>query len=122
MMYLILILTVSLATVTILSFVLLIVPGNYYVAPSLTIAKLYSNTMMVLLNNRITVIGGRDDIEDESRFYREPPLDTRWRLRRRLRQESATSNVGDIGGIMVLTEIWTDAGHSENLEVVSVVF
>ncbi|TFK33943.1 hypothetical protein BDQ12DRAFT_765588 [Crucibulum laeve] len=37
--------------------------GGYFLIPCISLGKLYSNSMMVMLNNRIQIIGGRNTID-----------------------------------------------------------
>jgi hypothetical protein len=40
----------------------------YFAVPTIVVAKLYSNTMLLILNNRIVIIGGRDEVENDHPF------------------------------------------------------
>lgn len=52
-------LTATVATVDIILF-LAFPHNNYHTAPALTLAKLYTNTLLLIFNSRMRVIGGRD--------------------------------------------------------------
>ncbi|KAF9457981.1 hypothetical protein BDZ94DRAFT_1174575, partial [Collybia nuda] len=38
----------------------------YFIVPYLTISKLYSNTLVLMLNNRVAIPGGRNDIKSDN--------------------------------------------------------
>ncbi|TFK33125.1 hypothetical protein BDQ12DRAFT_447194 [Crucibulum laeve] len=50
--------------------------GGYFVIPCVSLGKLYSNSMMALLNSRIQIIGGRNTV-DSTMVDMEFPLGTR---------------------------------------------
>jgi hypothetical protein len=97
----------------------------YFPVPAVIIAKLYSNTMLVILNNRINIIGGRDEVERinfissrgevVSNYWVPRRVGLPWRLRKRSRREEPTPG----GGVIVLTETWSDAPNKTSLQVVS---
>lgn len=74
--------------------------------------------MLLILNDRIAIIGGRDDVEDSLKSEHSPQEGTRWgwRLDSRSRREEQVP--GSEGGITVLREIWGESAHGDHLEVV----
>ncbi|KAI0337684.1 hypothetical protein BDW22DRAFT_856452 [Trametopsis cervina] len=42
--------------------------NNYHLAPSIPLSKLYSNSLLVVLNARIKIVGGRNEYKSEARY------------------------------------------------------
>jgi len=40
--------------------------GSYFLTPGVILGKLYSNSMMVILNNRVEIVGGRHSLPASS--------------------------------------------------------
>lgn len=83
--------------------------------PAMIVANLYSNTMLLALNNRIAIIGGRDDqLIGPDYQYGIQDL-SQWELRNRSGSESeqVTSRGGDTG-------LREDATGMDRLKPVSV--
>lgn len=76
----------------------------YHAAIALTLAKLYSNSMLVILNSRIRIIGGRNPIPgdtiavDMSTGYRGGP---KFATRR--------SELTTLGGVHIQEQTWTES-------------
>lgn len=76
----------------------------YHAAIALTLAKLYSNSMLVILNSRIRIIGGRNPIPgdtiavDVSGSYRSGP---KFATRR--------SELTTLGGVHIQEQTWTES-------------
>jgi hypothetical protein len=60
-------LTAAVATVDIILF-LSFPHNNYHTAPALTLAKLYTNTLVLILNSRIRIVGGRESSQSGELF------------------------------------------------------
>lgn len=73
-------------------------------------AKFYSNTMLLILNNRITVVGGREEVTVGK------PL-TRWQIHKRSQGEEP--ELDERGKTYGFHEVWRDHANSDCLEVVS---
>jgi hypothetical protein len=73
------------ATVSIITAIFFLIPGKvfYTLTPTLVLARLYSNSMMVMLNSRTNFVGGRSDLgttvfmSTSSRFNPESTVDFR---------------------------------------------
>jgi len=88
---------------------------DYFTVPAVTIAKLYSNTILVILNNRISIIGGRDDVDNNLYTSWDASVRPRWRLRQRSVRDHPIP--GSVEGISIHREVWTDAVNFDRLEV-----
>ncbi|KAF9461923.1 hypothetical protein BDZ94DRAFT_1262518 [Collybia nuda] len=94
---------------------------SYFAVPSAVVAKLYSNTMLLILNNRITVVGGREDeeisLELDSTIQERPFW--KWHLDHRSRRKEQASNSGGSITTMVM-ESWEDPMHGDHSDVVHI--
>lgn len=93
--------------------------NTYFAVPSVIVAKLYSNTMLVILNNRIAVVGGRDQAENFPPL-RSARMGSRWWLLNKSKRAGLRLSTRD--GVSGFNEVWTDAASSDRLEVVSIFF
>lgn len=92
----------------------------YFAVPSVVVAKLYSNTMLLILNNRIVIVGGREQAESYLPSRWSARVGSRWKLVSKSKRVDPMSSITD--GVSVFTEVWTDAANSDRLEVVSASF
>ncbi|KAJ6514771.1 hypothetical protein DFH09DRAFT_1373931 [Mycena vulgaris] len=67
--------------------------NNFFETPSWTLGKLYSNNLLVLLNTRAVVIGGRNHLESSDGFGNEINLDSRGGIAATPLTESHTSSI-----------------------------
>lgn len=75
----------------------------YFAVPSIIIAKLYSNTMLLALNSRVVTIGGRDDPERNTDYPYGIPNLPQWELHNDSGQMELNSREGNNTGA------WDDA-------------
>lgn len=71
------------ATMSTLNFILFMCYKGtaYFAVPSMIIAKFYSNTMLLALNSRVVIIGGRDDPESNTDYPYGIQNLSQWELR-----------------------------------------
>ncbi|KAF8643220.1 hypothetical protein AX16_009154 [Volvariella volvacea WC 439] len=67
--------TATIATLDVILF-LVFQEKNYHTVPALTLAKLYSNTALAVLNSRIQIRGGRDDTGSSQDLHQTVPTST----------------------------------------------
>ncbi|KAF9463820.1 hypothetical protein BDZ94DRAFT_1235907 [Collybia nuda] len=88
----------------------------YFAVPALFITKVYSNTLLVVFNNRMSIIGGRQDVGPN-----EPstPVITRMGLRWRRHEvpQDIPQTPALVDAVHVRTEIWTDSISLDRLEL-----
>lgn len=111
------------ATTSLASLILLALLGDksaraYFIIPVTCIAKLYSNTLLAILNSRMHIADGRNDPGfGEAQVDR---LSGRgklgWPNRNRL-GFGASRGPPLVGCITVHTEVWTDDGEAGQVEV-----
>jgi len=78
--------------------------------------KLYSNTILVIFNGRMSIVGGRHDVDHEfSSHTMSTRLGSRWRRRKQSVDQRAVS--GNTERVNVRTEVWIDAINSDRLEI-----
>lgn len=89
------------------------------VVPYVALPKLYSNALTLILNNRITILGGRDDINlGNSVALWSTKTAPRWSIHARSKRVGPIPN--EAGDNIVTHEVWRDAAtNSDCLEVVS---
>ncbi|KAF9466839.1 hypothetical protein BDZ94DRAFT_142429 [Collybia nuda] len=87
---------------------------TYFSIPCVMLAKLYSNTMLLILNNRMTIVGGRYqmDINASSQASIGPPC---WRIHAPSERGNPTPNMRNSG--LIFKEIWSDETSSSRFEV-----
>ncbi|KAF9467588.1 hypothetical protein BDZ94DRAFT_1248484 [Collybia nuda] len=116
------------ATITVVSLILYTKFRNnvYYPVTSVISSKSYSNTILVILNNRMNIIGGRNEIhmedQDVTSNWSAHRVGLPWRLRKKEKKGGvgAPGRTGD--GVTVLTEVWSDRHNLNTLEVSSIQF
>ncbi|KAF9467735.1 hypothetical protein BDZ94DRAFT_1304945 [Collybia nuda] len=89
---------------------------TYHTVPALFMSKVYSNTMLVVFNNRMSIIGGRGDTDtgDPSSFSI-AWLGSRWRRQRG--SWGGLKKASPMDAIHVRTEVWTDPINLDRLEL-----
>jgi hypothetical protein len=90
---------------------------SYYAVPSIVLAKFYSNSLMVLFNTRIRIIGGRD-VGGNVPSAMHVPLSS-MHIRSNDTRHSAAPR---LGSIHVQEEVWVEADEGTTLEEVSVIY
>lgn len=115
------------ATITVVNLILFVQfrSNVYFPVTSVIVSKSYSNTILVILNNRVNIIGGRNEIEpgdhSVSSNWSTHRIGLPWRLRsRREKRDGPAVSTHSGDGIAVLTEVWSDVHNLHTLEVVSV--
>jgi len=93
------------AVIAILNLVLAVLPSqpSYYQVPSEILAKVYSNSMMVLLNSRMR-IGNESSFHDrmhDQRFHTEPIT-------------SMDTNAIELGGVMTIAQVAAESEDKQN--------
>ncbi|KAF9462342.1 hypothetical protein BDZ94DRAFT_737716 [Collybia nuda] len=111
---------VLIAATNTLSFILYILfkHSTYFVVSYMMISKLYSNTLLLILNNRLTITGGRSDVDQNHGIVMwntnsAPNLYIQSRSNRGLADPPSPTN-----DTLVLREIWRSNTNSDNDEVV----
>lgn len=94
----------------------------YYPVTAVIASKSYANTILVVLNNRINIIGGRNEISPGdhtvSSDWRAHRVGLPWRLRKKETKEAPERPGRSGDGITVVTEVWSDAPNLNILEIV----
>ncbi|KAF9467736.1 hypothetical protein BDZ94DRAFT_900072 [Collybia nuda] len=89
---------------------------TYHTVPALFMSKVYSNTMLVVFNNRMSIIGGRGDTDgSDSSILTIARLGSRWR--RRKNSINSFKRASPMDAIHVRTEVWTDPINLDRLEL-----
>ncbi|KIJ36603.1 hypothetical protein M422DRAFT_34164 [Sphaerobolus stellatus SS14] len=106
------------ATVAIIDIILYLVfpHQDYHTAPALTLAKLYSNTLLVIFNSRLRIVGGRDNDDNsvELGSLGSGPFNTRNIDNTASQSRAAVSFIKpmerrlSVNGINIQKETWTD--------------
>lgn len=96
--------------------------NNYHACVALVLAKLYSNSFLVLLNTRARVVGGRNWAPDGLHFVPNSRQDSNARPHPHempviLNARSAASS---LGGVHVHEEVWVNSDEMQMHEGVSV--
>ncbi|TCD60454.1 hypothetical protein EIP91_010048 [Steccherinum ochraceum] len=72
---------------------------NYYFAPNLILSKLYSNSLLVIFNARLKIVGGRNSGQDDA-FLTAVSAES-FRARTMQRMSNSTMPHAQVGGIQV---------------------
>lgn len=87
---------------------------SYHATVALTLAKLYSNSMLVILNSRIKIIGGRNSSSRSDNTFIELGTNGRHPVRFAPRTAGDLSTFGSVG-VHVQEETWIERDAGEQV-------